>query len=267
MPPVAPPALAQDKVVVGGGAHGIKHVGFVGDLQLFSAVELLKEAEVVTLDVLHVVFFESSLDHLRRVVLTGQQNAFVDVSIADTLHADPDDAQVGDLLVVDGQRGLRGAAGRRRRRRRLGAQQQRGGAEVRMGGAAGGAGQAGRGRRHGAEILGHVVEGAREGLQLESEEGRLRSREVLHVRAAGARRRNTDLISVGLSGSAVVGRSQCGELLGEQAAAPGVRRVGTGVDRRLQLTGEFIALLVCEQRVSLQPGGDVRVDWKVVVRT
>lgn len=34
MSPVGPPALAQHKVVVGGGAHGIKHVGFVGDLEL-----------------------------------------------------------------------------------------------------------------------------------------------------------------------------------------------------------------------------------------
>lgn len=32
---VAPPALTQHKVIVGGGAHGIKHVGFVGDLELW----------------------------------------------------------------------------------------------------------------------------------------------------------------------------------------------------------------------------------------
>lgn len=32
--PVAPPALAQDKVIVGSGAHCIKHVGFVGYLEL-----------------------------------------------------------------------------------------------------------------------------------------------------------------------------------------------------------------------------------------
>lgn len=35
MSPVAPPVLAQDKVVVGGGAHGIKYIGFVGDLELW----------------------------------------------------------------------------------------------------------------------------------------------------------------------------------------------------------------------------------------
>lgn len=32
--PVAPPALTQHKVVVGGGAHGVKHVGLVWDLEL-----------------------------------------------------------------------------------------------------------------------------------------------------------------------------------------------------------------------------------------
>lgn len=34
MSPVGLPALAQHKVVVGRGAHGIKHVGFVWDLEL-----------------------------------------------------------------------------------------------------------------------------------------------------------------------------------------------------------------------------------------
>ena len=32
--PVVPPVLAQDKVVVGVGAHGIKYIGFVRDLEL-----------------------------------------------------------------------------------------------------------------------------------------------------------------------------------------------------------------------------------------
>lgn len=31
----APPALAQNKVIIGWGAHGIKHVGFVGYLELW----------------------------------------------------------------------------------------------------------------------------------------------------------------------------------------------------------------------------------------
>lgn len=39
------------------------------------------------------------------------QYALVDISIADTLHADPDDTQIGNLFVVDGQHGLRRAAG------------------------------------------------------------------------------------------------------------------------------------------------------------
>ncbi len=34
MSPVGPPALTEHKVVVCGGAHGIKYVGFVGDLEL-----------------------------------------------------------------------------------------------------------------------------------------------------------------------------------------------------------------------------------------
>lgn len=112
MSPVAPPALTQHKVIVGGGAHGIKYVGFVGDLELFSIVEHLAEVEIVAADILHVVLFKSPLNHLRCVVLTGQQYALVDVSIADTLHTDPDDTRVSNLFVVDGQHGLRRAAGR-----------------------------------------------------------------------------------------------------------------------------------------------------------
>lgn len=43
----------------------------------------------------------------------SHQYALVDVSVADALHADPDDARIIDLFVVDGQRGLRTAVGRR----------------------------------------------------------------------------------------------------------------------------------------------------------
>lgn len=89
--PVAPPALMQHKVIVGRSAHGIKHIGFVWDLELFSIVEHLAEAEIMTADILHVVFFKSPLNHLRCVVLTCQQYALVDVPIADALHTDPDD--------------------------------------------------------------------------------------------------------------------------------------------------------------------------------
>lgn len=127
MSAVALPALAQDKVIVGRGAHGVKYVGFVRYLELFSIVEHLAEAEVIRADVLHVVLFKSSLNHLRRVVLTGQQYALVDVSVAERLHTDPDDTGVSDLLVVNRQHSLRRAAGRR-----LWTQNQRGGAQVWM---------------------------------------------------------------------------------------------------------------------------------------
>lgn len=93
----------------------------------------------------------------------GYQNALVDVSIADTLHADPDDARVSNLFVVDGQHGLRGAAGRWR----VGVQNQRRRAEVRMWGAAGGAGKTGGGggRGAGGEILCNIVKRAWERLR------------------------------------------------------------------------------------------------------
>lgn len=90
--PVASPALAQDKVIIGSGAHGVKHIGFVWNLELFSTAEHLVQAEIVAAHIVHVVLFKSSLNHLRCVVLTGQQNALVDVTIADALHTDPDDA-------------------------------------------------------------------------------------------------------------------------------------------------------------------------------
>lgn len=38
----------------------------------FPAAERLAEAEVVTAEILHVVLFQSSADHLRCVVLAGQ---------------------------------------------------------------------------------------------------------------------------------------------------------------------------------------------------
>lgn len=108
---MAPPALAQDKFIVGSGAHGIKHIGFVRYLELFSVFEHLVEAKVTATEVLHVVLFKSSLNHLRCVLLTGQQYALIDVSIADTLHTDPDDTRVSNLFVVNRQRSPRRAAG------------------------------------------------------------------------------------------------------------------------------------------------------------
>lgn len=43
-----------------------------GKTNTFPVVEHLAEAEILTADGLHVVLFKSPLDHLRRVVLTGQ---------------------------------------------------------------------------------------------------------------------------------------------------------------------------------------------------
>lgn len=111
MSPVAPPALTQHKVVVGGGAHGVEHVGLVRDLELLPTEKHLAEAEVSVADVLHVVLLQRPLNDLRGVVLAGQQYALVDVPVTDALHADPDDARVGNLFVVEGLRGLWRAAG------------------------------------------------------------------------------------------------------------------------------------------------------------
>lgn len=46
MSPVAPPAPTQHKVVVGGGAHGIKHVGFIWDLELWGRERKRRGEEV-----------------------------------------------------------------------------------------------------------------------------------------------------------------------------------------------------------------------------
>lgn len=46
MSPVAPPAPTQYKVVVGGGAHGIKHVGFIWDLELWGRERKRRGEEV-----------------------------------------------------------------------------------------------------------------------------------------------------------------------------------------------------------------------------
>lgn len=59
MSPVAPPALTQHKVIVGGRAHGIKHVGFVGDLELWGR----KRNEAINcilfyLSLLHLLLFQ-----------------------------------------------------------------------------------------------------------------------------------------------------------------------------------------------------------------
>lgn len=42
------------------------------DMLTFAMVEHLEEAEVAAPEILHVVFLQSSLDHVRRVVLAGE---------------------------------------------------------------------------------------------------------------------------------------------------------------------------------------------------
>lgn len=93
------------------------------------------------------------------------QYALVDVSVADALHTDPDDAWVINLLVVDGQRGRRRAAGRwlfggwgwfRVLNRRS--------AEVRVWGAARGAGESRTGGGHRGEVFSNIVQRAWERL-------------------------------------------------------------------------------------------------------
>lgn len=133
---------------------------------LFSRTRLTKNMKKWQLFVLSIGFnllfyfrdrwLESTKQHC------SYQNALVDVSIADGLHADSDYTRVSTLFVVKGQRGRRGAAGQRG----LWAQGHRGRAEVRLGRAAGGAGEAGRGggRRGGGEILCDIAEWARERL-------------------------------------------------------------------------------------------------------
>lgn len=101
--------------------------------------------------------------------LTAHQDALVHVAVAAVLHADAHDAGVGPLLVVDGPRG----AGARRRGGHLTARGQGAGAEVRVGRAAGGEGGA-RGAGGGEEVLGDVVQGARQGLRAGQRMGRYR---------------------------------------------------------------------------------------------
>lgn len=47
-------------------------VNFLCAHTTFATFESLAEAEILTAEILHVVFLESSVDHLRCVVLAGQ---------------------------------------------------------------------------------------------------------------------------------------------------------------------------------------------------
>lgn len=112
--PVAPPTLPQHKVIIVCGAHGVKHVGFVRNVELFPVAEHLVKSKVIAAEILHVVLLQCPLYDLRSVVLARQQNALVHISVADALYADVDDAGVRDLFVVEwlwSGRGTRGGTG------------------------------------------------------------------------------------------------------------------------------------------------------------
>lgn len=74
-------------------------------MQLSALGQDLYKGEILLTNILQVVFLQSSLDHLGRLILTGQQYALVHVAIVAELHADPDDAGVVHLSVVEGQGG------------------------------------------------------------------------------------------------------------------------------------------------------------------
>lgn len=199
---VAPPSRPQHKVVIVRGAHGVKHVGVVRNMELFPVAEHLIKTKVVAAEVLHVVFLQRPLNDLRGVVLARQQNAFVDVAVADALHTDADDAGVGDLFVVEWLRGRAGTRGRGR----FWTGTKRGRTQVWMGRAAGRTGQTRTWRRHG-EVLSDVVEGAGERLKFEPEWIWIGHSELLHVRAAGSRGAHADLVTMCPSRRAVTARS------------------------------------------------------------
>lgn len=97
--------LTKHKVIVGSGAHGIEHVGFVWDQQLFVIRKHLCETKILAVHLLQVVFLQSSLNHLSCLVLTGYQNTFINVSDVAKFHADSDNTSIGNLLVVHWMKG------------------------------------------------------------------------------------------------------------------------------------------------------------------
>lgn len=70
-------AKKEQELILFRAGHTCTHVRQLGEkpegkTNTFPFVEHLVEAEIMTADILHVVFVKSPLDHLRRVVLTGQ---------------------------------------------------------------------------------------------------------------------------------------------------------------------------------------------------
>lgn len=98
--------FAQNEVKVGCGGHCIEDVSFVWYEQLSVWRDDLSQREIQAIRVFEVMLFQCSLNDLCSLILTGQQNAFIHVPIVVTqVHADPDDAGVIHLAVIDGQRG------------------------------------------------------------------------------------------------------------------------------------------------------------------
>lgn len=107
-------ALFQHKVIVGSGVHGVEDVGVVRDPELFVLRDFLHEFVVLGLLSLQVVFDHGLPDHCRSLVLTRHQDALIHVPVLH-VQADPDDAAVVHLLVVQRQRQSRVVRHRRHR--------------------------------------------------------------------------------------------------------------------------------------------------------
>lgn len=62
--PVAPPALMQHKVIVGRSAHGIKHIGFVWDLELWGRkrYRVMKCCNLFYVSLLYVLILQSMIN-------------------------------------------------------------------------------------------------------------------------------------------------------------------------------------------------------------
>lgn len=107
-------ALFQHKVVVGSGVHGVENIGIVRDPKLFVLRDFLHQLIVLSLLSLQVVFDHGFPDDGWSLVLTCHQDALVHVAILH-VQADPDDAAVVHLLVVQRQRQSRVVRHRRHR--------------------------------------------------------------------------------------------------------------------------------------------------------
>lgn len=107
-------ALLQHKVVVGSGVHGVENVGVVRDPELFVLRDFLHQLVLFGLLSLQVVFDHCLPDDGWSLVLTRHQDALVHVSVLH-VQADPDDAAVVHLLVVQRQRQSRVVRHRRHR--------------------------------------------------------------------------------------------------------------------------------------------------------